>query len=330
MKKQILLLMITAITLQSYSSPDGKKQSLPIIQSKQDAEAMFDRLSELPNEIQLMIFNYLLSADSVKEFNGNIAHYSQISKRFNQIANSDYGLKKILTARISVIRKEIDTYISNYFKPDAYQAYSFPIPKKTNRRNDTLLLFVVSKHSPNVMESEASPQVLPNAYELALNLIVCGANVNEVNTRTFQTPLMAAVHDPILVKLLLDTGAKQSVNAKDNQKQTALMEAAELGNAVSIKLLLDAGANVNAQNAYKFTPLMYAISAGKEDNVKILLHAGAQVLGIKTRIDGETAQDMAIKEVRKNPKSTSRNRILEMIDDKAAKEWQKYHPMTIM
>jgi hypothetical protein len=332
-------MLLTSSSQLFYAQTEAEKQtaSVPKIHSKKDAEQYLDHLSELPNEVQLIIFDYLLSADSLDELNKNIAHYSEISKRFYAIANSNVGIKKICTARISLIRKDINTYISDHFRPEFRINYSFPKPKKTNRRWDTFLIFSVSQYSSDTMMQEQSPQVIPNAYQLAASLIECGANVNEVNTQTLLTPLMAATHDPQLVALLLTNGAQTSVNAKDKQKQTALMFAAIFGNPVVIDMLLQAKATVNAKSVLGYTALMYAIAAGNEDAVEILLKAGAQVLGYKTILKSETARDVAERLVERYPDDSNRRQVLQMLDEQVSKEmkraqeeWQKHHPMTIM
>jgi len=146
-------------------------------------------------------------------------------------------------------------------------------------------------------------------------LITAGAEVNVPDGRGL-TPLMSAASkmSAVLIKMLLEAGARASINATDNQGRTALMFAAERGDVETIKMLLDAGsaihakdttgqtalmyarghrysgvsslgaaksliaggANVNDVNAYRQTPLMLAVHHHYVEEVKMLLEAGAR------------------------------------------------------
>ncbi len=114
-------------------------------------------------------------------------------------------------------------------------------------------------------------------------LITAGAEVNAPDVRGL-TPLMSAASkmSPVLIKMLLEAGARTSINAKDNEGKTALMFGAERGHVETIKLLLEAGAAINAKDNMEKTVLMYAqghmyssistLGAGK-----CLIAAGANV-----------------------------------------------------
>ena len=92
-------------------------------------------------------------------------------------------------------------------------------------------------------------------------LISAGASINDVNAKR-QSPLMLAVQRNYLeeVKMLLEGGARASVNARDNQGKTALMyvksEGYDDASADIIRSLVAAGADVNAGDDDGETPLM--------------------------------------------------------------------------
>lgn len=130
--------------------------------------------------------------------------------------------------------------------------------------------------------------------EVLTTLIDAGADVNGFvkvgkGKQLGSIPLIHALHNATLVKLLLDRGA--NVNAIELDGDTALIAAARAGHADSVKLLLDAGANKDAteQNRYYnsgcqrpqcmqlnfATALIHAAAKGHADVVRELLAAGA-------------------------------------------------------
>ena len=77
------------------------------------------------------------------------------------------------------------------------------------------------------------------------------------------------------VRLLLASGLSPSaINAKDNDGNTALHDAAFGNHADTAAMLLDAGAIVNARNDQGATPLHGAVN-GNPDIIRLLLDAGA-------------------------------------------------------
>lgn len=102
--------------------------------------------------------------------------------------------------------------------------------------------------------------------------------------------LKAATHSRAALQKELDSGI--DVNATDDDRDTALMEAAEAGNLVAVRNLIAAGANVNLQNEDAESALMMAAGEGRLDVVKALLSAGADVSAVDD--DGETALNKAI------------------------------------
>lgn len=89
------------------------------------------------------------------------------------------------------------------------------------------------------------------------------------------TPLhLASTNNHVnLVKLLLNNGA--NIYAKDNNKDTALLDAARHGNLECVNVLLEHGAYYNDANEYYQTPLYYACGNCHKTIAEILLKKGA-------------------------------------------------------
>ena len=79
------------------------------------------------------------------------------------------------------------------------------------------------------------------------------------------------------VRQLIQDGA--DINAKDKNKSTPLMSAAEYNtNPEVLKVLLEADTDVNAQSKNGWTPLMHvALYNTNPEVLKVLLEAGADV-----------------------------------------------------
>jgi len=97
---------------------------------------------------------------------------------------------------------------------------------------------------------------LAKSDEIAGLLLSKGLSVSEPDEYG-DTPLMAAVENPRLVKRLLALGAP--VNARRVAKETALMFAAMSGSGESVKLLLNAGADKSAKDYQGKTAYDFAV-----------------------------------------------------------------------
>jgi hypothetical protein len=92
--------------------------------------------------------------------------------------------------------------------------------------------------------------------------------------------------------LLLERGAKRSIDAQDKSGRTALYWAAKKGHSAVVSLLLTKGANPNVKEDKKgYTALHAAI--GHPDTVKALLR-GEVNPNVTGKDDGKTALDLAI------------------------------------
>ncbi|MCY4296802.1 MAG: ankyrin repeat domain-containing protein, partial [Gammaproteobacteria bacterium] len=93
--------------------------------------------------------------------------------------------------------------------------------------------------------------------------ISCGA----WNTRGFMQN--AAVAD---IERCLAAGA--DINARNEDRETPLHHAAEVGNTETINALIEAGANLNARAWMGESPLHHAAESGNAETINALLAAG--------------------------------------------------------
>lgn len=94
--------------------------------------------------------------------------------------------------------------------------------------------------------------------------------LSDINSALIQA---ARVGDTAKVKQLLKQGA--DVNAKGEYDETALHRAASMGHTDTVKVLIDAGAGVNARDESSWTALMW--TSAYIDIAKALIDAGAEV-----------------------------------------------------
>jgi ankyrin repeat protein len=135
-----------------------------------------------------------------------------------------------------------------------------------------------------------------NGLKDAELLIAAGANVNDANAEGQTVLMLAAKTGPVeVLRLLLESGAIASVNAKDNEGKTALIQAANYSQDVEvIRVLIEAGADVNQAAKDGQTPLMGAVAFGPIDgtrSIELLLKAGAKT--DLTDSKGQTALGLA-------------------------------------
>lgn len=106
-----------------------------------------------------------------------------------------------------------------------------------------------------------------------------------------ETALMEAAEAGQLeaVRWLLDRGAR--LNLRDREGETALMEAAEEGHTAVVELLLDRGATLDLFDHHGRTALMWAVLENKPEVVALLLRRGAAVGLIDNQ--GASAVDLA-------------------------------------
>ncbi len=95
----------------------------------------------------------------------------------------------------------------------------------------------------------------------------------------------AALNGADSLAQLLATGVQ--IDARDDDQETALMEAADEGKLSALANLIAAGANVNLRNEDGETALMMAADEGYNGIVEALISAGADVNAVDE--DGETA-----------------------------------------
>jgi cytohesin len=127
--------------------------------------------------------------------------------------------------------------------------------------------------------------------QLAALLVAAGAQVDARNEDA-QTPLFQAAHGghAAIVDMLLSHGASATpVALRDGD--TALHRAANNGHADVVDLLLAKGAPVDARNRRAMTPLHMAARNGRIDAARLLLARGAAIDARDA--DGHTPADLA-------------------------------------
>lgn len=125
----------------------------------------------------------------------------------------------------------------------------------------------LAKLNQSLLEIAKSPAGTDGLEQGTMNLISQGADVNAVDPEG-RTPLMLASrygHREI-VGVLLERGAKSSIEARDENNLTALIHAVVNGRQTITQDLIKAQANVNVASPEGFTPLMIASA---NDNVGI-------------------------------------------------------------
>ncbi len=106
-------------------------------------------------------------------------------------------------------------------------------------------------------------------------LLAAGADLDETGANGL-TPVMVAIADAELTKVLLDAGA--AVDSRGETGRTPLTLAAGYDGALPVmELLLQAGAEIEARDATGATPLIAAVVSGDRRKVALLLEQGAAV-----------------------------------------------------
>lgn len=135
---------------------------------------------------------------------------------------------------------------------------------------------LAAKADPN-LQTESGRTALGVAAERGYLEVVKALIVGKAdpNRAAASPPIFGSLKNPIIMELLLNSGAKPNVTnaAGDTPLIAAIYEGSELG----AKLLLERGADVNAKNARRMTPLQMAIWAEKISIVSMLLTNGADV-----------------------------------------------------
>lgn len=120
-------------------------------------------------------------------------------------------------------------------------------------------------------------------------MIAPTAKADDDDDYTMKQVLRAARCGDAELKAVLSRGI--SINATDDDGETALMEAADNRNAHAVRVLINNGANVNAVDEDGETALMIAADEGNVEAVRLLIAAGANINARDE--DGETALDKA-------------------------------------
>lgn len=121
--------------------------------------------------------------------------------------------------------------------------------------------------------------------EIVEKLIKTGANPDAKN-KINRTPLMEAAkcrHSDVVEKLIESV----EVDVRDEDENTALLEASKVGDFEIVKHLKEAGADINIRNKEGETPLIVSSRQGNCELVEYLLNQGANI--IDSTIQGRKA-----------------------------------------
>jgi pectate lyase len=161
--------------------------------------------------------------------------------------------------------------------------FDAPYRQKGNMYDMSVIYTLIDSDTPPISINEAAAL---GDHELANSLLDKGANVNNVERDTFNTPLQLAVQSGHIevVKLLLEKGADIEVSM-GWPPRTLLHDTCQKGYAEITQMLIGAGADVNAKNAEGRTPLDIALRQNNKEIVELLtnvvdipsIHVAAQV-----------------------------------------------------
>lgn len=90
-----------------------------------------------------------------------------------------------------------------------------------------------------------------------------------------------------MMNLLLDSGAREIMNLKDDNGQTPLHYAAKRDFTNGIELLVDCGVFIDTHDNDGFSPFLWAVIAGQKSATQLLLSLGVDVNS--TSADGKSA-----------------------------------------
>jgi ankyrin repeat protein len=130
----------------------------------------------------------------------------------------------------------------------------------------------------NPIASERLAEAVSHGTVKEVQLLVDeGADVDSLNPRFGDNPLMLAIREghPATVRILLKAGANP--DSKGGEKKTVLMLAAEKNQLEIVRELIDYDAAVDLADQNEMTALMHAAREGRAEVVRELIACGAAV-----------------------------------------------------
>lgn len=124
--------------------------------------------------------------------------------------------------------------------------------------------------------------------QLAESLIQGGAKLSsrDRNGRTtFHYAFVGPSCYPEMIEMLLNASDKSIMNLGDDNGQTVLHYAAQMGDTAAIRVLSENGVDAGLTDNYGFTPLLWAVVAGHTKVTDMLLSLGAGGLNSTSRDD---------------------------------------------
>ncbi|KAL8940898.1 MAG: hypothetical protein Q9216_002559 [Gyalolechia sp. 2 TL-2023] len=193
----------------------------------------------------------------------------------------DEGAKELRGSMYSILDDEdLD------FKDEA-EDRDLDIPEEKIRDSINRLDLEDKDHDGMTMLHRA---VWNNELYSAQTLIQQGANVRS-KANDGRTALHYAALNPNpdinMMELLLEKGAGESINTKDNRGQAPMHYLAQSGFSDGIKLLANCGADINLSDDHGLSPYLWAIIAGQPRATSLLLSLGVGVYD--TSANGKSA-----------------------------------------
>lgn len=254
--------------------PDASKQEamrFAVTKGQSEAvQAILDRMRNHDEKRNLAIeaFHWAVSAN-------NLA-ITRLLLNMNDVSIPINALKPHKTALISAISSGHHEMVQLLLQMRADTETrcleeTTPLMHAVHSRNEITVSLLLTREA-NVDATSSGWTALHAAadkgdYEMVKTLIANDANIEARSPRTFRKgPSLAP------------NGSPPAAQVGDvDTSWTALLRAADRGDEVMVKLLLEQGAKIDAKNSIQLTPLMCASEAKHESVVKLLLEWRADV-----------------------------------------------------
>lgn len=230
--------------------------------------SIFAHFTDLPSELQRMIFDFALSSNSGWEVRKKACSLSLVCKSFKEnIWKSSTWEKLIKQAEEYVKAKrsdEITKELIEAAKSNNIERINFFISggadlNKQDIHCNTALIYAADKDHTEIVNT----------------LVQASADLNKQNKFCYTALILAAGRGhTTIVNILVQKHA--DLNKQNHFGNTALIRAAEEGHEEIVEILVQAQADLNLQNKYGDTALILAETRGHAKIVEILKAAEAK------------------------------------------------------
>ncbi|MFC1765376.1 ankyrin repeat domain-containing protein, partial [Planctomycetota bacterium] len=259
--------------------------SLGDIGAHPEGEALLDMSTDCHNAHALLGFLCLYERtqqqaflDMAKKIGDNILAH-KFYKGFFVASNKHIYARFDVVESLSLLHLFVAVH-PDYPKPPSVwpsdPRFSANYRYKTPVYDVSLIYTLTDSDAPPISLGEAA--AIGNA-NLAKSLIAEGADINNVETDDFVTPLHRAVENgnEEVVRLLLSEGANvHAIAAFEGRELTPFHIAVEKGYKGIIELLISKGADINAKDGQGRTPIDIAMRNARMDIASVLIDNGAE------------------------------------------------------